>query len=78
MKSVFRNVLFACLVSFCFPVTAHDVQNNPQAVVVMNQSPRMSDEHAGQSAYSEEAWLVASFLFSMTGLFIILRYLHRH
>lgn len=85
MKSFLRNLLIACMASFCLSLSVHAKQDSnrhlagydgQQTILVMNQPP-FGPEHApGQQTYTDELWLIGSFLLSLTGLFILVRYLH--
>ena len=85
MKSFLRIVLFFCLVPLCFAVSAHEVNDNlqhggydkQQTTLFINQDYQSPDLPASQATYSDEAWLIASLLFSVTGFFVIMRFLHR-
>jgi len=86
MRSYLRNMVFACVMSLCLPMSAHathennqhpDLYENQQPVYVMNQAPRIHGYSSSQHSYTDEYWLIGSFLASLTGLIILVRFLHR-
>lgn len=81
MKLYLRNTVFACVMSLCLPISAHamhennkhsDPYNNQQPILVMNQAAQIP-EHP----YADEYWLFGSLLAGLTGLIILVRFLHR-
>ena len=70
MMQHFRNIVFACLLSVWLPVTAHPVheQTQPAISTVTTTAPY---------PHADELWLIGSFLVSLTGLVILVRFL-RH
>lgn len=85
MKSSVRNLLIVCVASFWLSLSFHAAQDNnrhlsgydnQQTVLVMHQAPYVSEHIAGQQPYTDELWLIGSLLVSLTGLFIVVRYLH--
>ena len=86
MKAFLRNLLIACMASLCLSLSVHAKQDNnhhpagydsQQTLLVMNQAPYGNEHTAGRQPYTDELWLIGSFLVSLTGLFILMRYL-RH
>lgn len=86
MKASLSNLLIACMASLCLSYSVHakqdsnrhlDGYDSQQTILVMNQAP-YGPEHVpgGQQPYTDELWLIGSFLVSLTGLFILVRYLH--
>jgi len=81
MKLYLRNIVFACFVSLCLSIQVHatyenkqhsDTYNSQQPVVVMRQAD-LIPEHP----YTDEYWLFGSVLAGLTGLIILVRFLHR-
>ena len=86
MKLYFRKLLVACLALFCLSLSVHAAQdnnyhavgnNNQQTILALNQAPYMGEHLSFQHQYSDELWLIGSFLVSVTGFFILVRFLHR-
>ena len=73
--SYLRNVVFLCLMMIGLATTAHAAHEaSHQPNLVSSHTVLASDHHQ----YTDELWLIGSFVFSVTGLFLILRYLHHH
>jgi len=86
MKSSLRNLLLACMASLCLSYSVHAAQDSnhhlavydsQQTILAMNQASYGPEHLAGQQPYTDELWLIGSFLISLTGVFILVRYL-RH
>jgi adenine C2-methylase RlmN of 23S rRNA A2503 and tRNA A37 len=86
MKLCLRNIVFACVMSLSLSISAHATHennkhsgpfNNQQPILVMNQAAQIPEYSSGQRPYTDEYWLIGSFLASLTGLIILVRFLHR-
>jgi hypothetical protein len=86
MKSCLRSIVFACVISLCLSISAHATHednqhsgpyNNQQPILVINQAAQIPGYSSGQRPYTDEYWLFGSFLASLTGLIILVRFLHR-
>jgi hypothetical protein len=86
MKSCLRNIVFAYVMSLCLSISAHATHENnqhsgpygyQQPILVMNQAAQLPQYSSGQHPYTDEYWLLGSFLAGLTGLIILVRFLHR-
>ena len=86
MKSYLRNIVIACVMSICLSMSAHATHennqhpgsyDNQQPILVMNQTTQLHGYSSSQHPYTDEYWLMGSFLVSLTGLIILVRLLHR-
>lgn len=78
MYSHIRNLSFAFLLSLCLSTSAYAAHENAQLpVIIKSPAALVSNQSSRNNPYADELWLIGSFVFSATGLFIILHYLHR-
>jgi hypothetical protein len=86
MKSYLRNMVLACVMSLCLSISALATHENNQhsgpydnqrPILVMNQAAQIPGYSSSQHPYTDEYWLFGSFLAGLTGLIILIRFLHR-
>jgi len=81
MKAYFRKAVSACIVSLWLSVSAHASHDNPHASqpspVARGQAIEMSPDPGNPNPYTDELWLLGSFLVSLTGLVLFVRLMHR-
>ena len=79
-------MVLACVMSLCLSISAHATHENDQhsdpyaklgTTLVMNQAAQIPEYSSSQHPYTDEYWLFGSFLAGLTGLIILIRFLHR-
>ena len=78
MRKYLRHLVFACLLSTWLSTTAHATYEYIQpAINTGTTANQMIAQSPEQYPLADELWLIGSFLVSLTGLVILVRFL-RH
>ena len=78
IKFYLRIIMFACFMMLNVSTSVHAMQDNyQQPIIASGHTAQLSEYSSDQYPYTDELWLIGSFLASLTGLFILVRFLHR-
>jgi hypothetical protein len=78
VKKYMRNIVFACLICAWLPITAHEGHEHAQPIIKTKTiTDQIFESSPDQYPHADELWLIGSFLVSLTGLVIVVRFL-RH
>ena len=77
MNSRIKKIVLACFLASLLSTSAYAVHENSQKPILsINSSTQVSEHSHGQNPYTDEIWLFGSFLVSLTGLVILVRFPH--
>ena len=77
MNSHIKKVVLACFLASLLSTSAHAAHEYSQKPILsINSSTQVSEHSHDQNPYTDEIWLFGSFLVSLTGLVILVRFLH--